>query len=331
MTATEITRRRWTKAALALVATILVAVPLSECSAPPPKAKVVILTPLPFAILDESIAGIRKGLADAGYGPDRLELKEVSAGGQMQMLSSYAREIVADKPAVIVPVSTPATEAVVGAAPATQNVVFSTVTDPAKARVPASSGNITGVSDVVNFEANIALLQELFPKARRIGTIYNPGDDAAVFGLDHIRPILKTRGLLLVVAPASNSNEAVSAARALAGKVDVIYIGSDSNAASAMAGIVAVANRARTPVIASDAGSVRNGALAAVSVDYEKLGEAGAALIVQILKTGKPAGQFPRVAFVGNTLVLNAGTARTIGYAFPPTVLARKPDVVGTP
>jgi putative tryptophan/tyrosine transport system substrate-binding protein len=315
---------------IALSATMFLVVPLSGCGRDQaPKAKVVILTPVPFDILDASIAGIKKGLAAEGYGPEKIELKEINAGGQMQMLAGYARQIIASHPDVIVPVSTPATEAVVAVAPSNQNVVFSTVTDPTKAKVPHAPSNITGVSDVVNYAANVSLLQELFPQAKRIGTIYNPGDDAAVFGLEHIKPLLASRGLRLTAVAASDSNEAVVAARSLVGNIDVLLIGSDSTAASAMPGISAVASRAKVPVIASDAGSVRNGALAAVSVDYEKLGVAGAHLIAQVLRSGKSAGQIPRIGFTGDTLILNTATADAMGYHFPPAVTARNPELVG--
>jgi putative ABC transport system substrate-binding protein len=305
---------------------------LSGCEQQPEqKQRIVILTPLPFDILDESIAGIRDGLTQAGYGPDRLDVREVNAGGQMQMLSGYAREIVAGHPDIIVPVSTPATQAVVAAAPATQNVVFSTVTNPDKANVPPNPRNITGVSDVVNYRANVALLRELFPAARRVGTIYNPGDDAAVYGLQQFQALMRTEGMQLRAVPATNSNEAVIAARSLAGGVDVILIGSDSNAAAAISAIVREALPRHVPVLASDAGSVRNGALAAVSVDYRQLGRAGAALIVQVLRSRAPAGQVHRVAFIGNLLVINGATARNLGYSFPQSLRSRHPMVVGSP
>jgi putative ABC transport system substrate-binding protein len=298
---------------------------------PANRPRVVIFTPLPFDILDESIAGIKEGLASNGWSSEKIDLTEVNANGQMQLLSAYAREIVSSQPAVIVPVSTPATQAIVGVAPETQNIVFSTVTDPAKAKVPAASNHITGVSDVVNYRGNIELLQELFPKARRVGTIYNPGDDAAVFGLEKIKPIFAAKGLMLTVVAASNSNEVVSAARTLIGGVDVIYIGSDSTAAAVMPGLASVARAARVPVIASDAGSVRNGALAAVSVDYRKLGISVARLVANALRTGRQVGEFPRISFLGKTLVLNAETARNMGYHFPASVLARKPEIIGGP
>jgi putative ABC transport system substrate-binding protein len=293
------------------------------------KPRVVIFTPLPYGILDESIAGIKEGLTASGYGSDKVDLTEINANGQFQLLSAYAREIISSHPTIIVPVSTPATEAVVSIVPETQDVIFSTVTDPAKAKIPASPSHITGVSDVVDYQANINLLQELFPKVRRVGIIYNPGDDAAVFGLDKSKPIFKAKGLVLSVVPASNSNEVINAARSLIGSVDAIYIGSDNIVAAAMPGLVAVTRTAGVPVIASDAGSVRNGALAAVSVDYRKLGNSVARLIADVLRSGAPAGQFPRIGFVGNALVLNTETARQIGYHFPASVLARNPQVVG--
>lgn len=303
---------------------------VSSCDqAPPAKQSVVILTPLPFDILDESIAGIREGLVAEGYGPDRVNVRVVNANGEMQMLAGYAREIAGGQPTVVVPVSTPATQAVVAVAPATQNIVFSTVTNPESANVPANPANITGVSDVVNYRANFDLLRELFPLARRVGTIYNPGDDAAVYGLRQLQTIARELGIELRAMPATNSNEAVVAARTLANDVDAILIGSDSNAASAIAGIVREASRRRVPVFASDAGSVRNGALAAVSVDYRQLGRAGARLIAQVLRSGEPAGRIPRVAFVGNTLIINEASARSIGFTFSPAVMARNPAVVG--
>jgi putative tryptophan/tyrosine transport system substrate-binding protein len=324
-------RRAWWKLLLSLFLAVATTANVVGCQqAPEPKQTVVILTPVPFDILDESIAGIREGLTQSGYGPDRLDVRVVNAGGQMQMLSGYSREILAGHPDVVVPVSTPATQAVVAAAPASQNIVFSTVTNPEAANVPANARNITGVSDVVNYRANILLVRELFPSARRLGTIYNPGDDAAVYGLRQLQTLAAAEGFQLRAVAATNSNEAVIAARSLADQVDVILIGSDSNAAAAMSGIVQAALAKRVPVVASDAGSVRSGALAAVSVDYRQLGRASGRLIVQVLRSGRPAGEAQRIAFVGNSLVANRATARSLGYTFPQSFVARHPAMVGS-
>ena len=324
------TSRSWWQLLFLLLAVVATAIVVGCQQAPKPKQTVVILTPVPFDILDESIAGIREGLTQAGYGPSKLDVRVVNASGQMQMLSGYAREILAGHPDVVVPVSTPATQAIVAAASASQNVVFSTVTNPEAANVPANAPNITGVSDVVNYRANILLVRELFPSVRRLGTIYNPGDDAAVYGLRKLQTLAAAEGFQLKAVAATNSNEAVIAARSLADQVDVILIGSDSNAAAAMTGIVQAALPKRVPVLASDAGSVRNGALAAVSVDYRQLGRAGAGLIVRVLKSGRPAGEVQRINFVGNSLIANRATARSLGYTFPQSFVARQPAMVGS-
>ncbi len=288
----------------------------------------VIYTLLSYPILDESIAGIREGLAARGFGPDKVTVREVNANGQTALLNSFAKQILDGKPDVVVPVSTPVAQAVVSAAPPAQQIVFSTVTNPADAGVGRKLPNLTGVSDVVNYEANIDLIRELFPSARRIALIYNPAEQNSQYALRELRPLLAARKLDLVPIPVSNSAEAVSATRALPGRADVLYLGSDNTAASAIDGIITAARRGKVPVIASDAGSVEKGALAAVSVDYRRLGRAAGGLIADVLATGKPAGQFPNVLFKGDRLILNEDAAQATGVTFSPSLRARSVQVL---
>lgn len=312
-----------------LTAGLLSVALLTSCSPQPKKPSVTIFTLVTYDILDESIAGIKEGLAQEGYGPDAIDIREVNANGQTELLSSYAREITGTKPDLVVPVSTPVAQAVMAAAPPSQQVVFSTVTNPADIGYDKRPANLTGVADVVNYAANIALIRELFPKARRIGMIYNPSERNSQFGVTEAGKAARASGLDLILVTATNSNDAVNAARSLAGRVDVIYLGSDNTAASAIEGIVAATRAAKLPLIASDAGSVRKGALAAVSVDYRELGRAGGRLIARVLRERKPAGSYPAIRFEGRALVINQDAAKALGYTFPASVLARRPQRIG--
>jgi putative ABC transport system substrate-binding protein len=302
---------------------------LSSCAPQASKPDVVIFTLMTYDILDESIAGIKQGLAQEGYGPSAINLREVNANGQTELLSGYAREIVGGKPDVVVPVSTPIAQAVMAAAQSTQPIVFSTVTNPSDVGYDKRPANLTGVSDAVNYGANIALIRELLPTVRKIGMIYNPGERNSQFGIAETRKAAKHAGVELVLVTATNSNEAVTAARSLVGHVDALYIGSDNTVASAIEGIVATTRAGKLPIIASDAGSVRKGALAAVSVDYHELGVTAGRLVARVLREGKPAGTYTAVRFEGKTLVINQATAKGIGFTFPASVLARKPQIVG--
>lgn len=297
--------------------------------APPAhKATVVIYNLLSHPILDGSIAGIKAGLTAEGFAPDQLEVREVSANGEMDKLNAIAREVVAGSPDVIIPVSTPVTQAVVAEASPTQAIVYSTVTNPNDVGMDKHPVNMTGVSDAVNYGANLDLIHELFPKARHIGIIYNPGEANSQYGVDQVKQLAPARGFDVQLATVSSSNEVAPAASLLVEKVDVIYIGSDNTVVGAIEGVLKVAEGRRVPVVASDSGSVEKGALAAVSVDYEKLGRAVAPIVGHVLRDGVKPGTIPPVTFLGDSLLLNRSAATKIQYEFPPAVLSRAARVI---
>jgi putative ABC transport system substrate-binding protein len=118
------------------------------------------------------------------------------------------------------------------------------------------------------------------------------------------------------------------AARAILQTVDAVYVGSDNTVTSAMPGLVAVCTAAKLPVVASDSGSVENGAVAAVSVDYVALGESAGDIVARILKTKAAPGSIQNVLFFGKTLLLNERTAEKLGFTFPPAVKGRAAKVL---
>lgn len=292
-----------------------------------PKRRVAIFNLVSHPILDDSVAGIKVGLAEEGYGPDKVEIIEVNANGEFDKLNAFAKELLSGKPDILVPVSTPVTRAVRQEAPGTQRIVFSTVTNPVDVGMDQHPKNMTGVCDVVDYKANLDLIFELFPQTKRIGLIYNAGEKNSQYGVDEVRKLVERRAELDVVS-VSNSQEVIDAARSLVGKVDVFYVGSDNTVVTAMAGLTKVAYENRVPVIASDSGSVRDGALAAVSVDYEKLGKSAGKMVADLLRTEKAPGDVKVVMFVGDTLLINARSARQLGYEFPERVRARATRVI---
>lgn len=124
------------------------------------------------------------------------------------------------------------------------------------------------------------------------------------------------------------SDEVVAAVRTLSSRADVLYIGSDNTVASAIDGVIAAARHLRLPVIASDAGSVEKGAIAAVSVDYRKLGLSTGILAADVLRSSKPVSAFPNILFKGDLLVINPAAAEAIGFPIPHTVRARAQRVI---
>jgi len=316
------TGRNIARGRLRLMAGIILIAALGGCERKPPQT-VTIFTLQPYPILDDSIKGIRQALQKQGFDSARLRINEINANGQTNLLDGYAAEIVQAHPDVVVPVSTPVAKAVLKQArlQATsgppQAIVFSTVTNPNDVEMDKHPPNMTGVSDQVNYDANIALIRELFPKATRLGIIYNPSEANSQYGVDKVREIAKRENLTLRVVTVGNATEVPDAARAILKTVDAVYVGSDNTVTSAIAGLLAVCTPSGVPVIASDSGSVENGALAAVSVNYVALGESAGDIVARILKTKAAAGSIENVLFFGKTLLLNERTAEKLGFTFP--------------
>jgi putative ABC transport system substrate-binding protein len=301
----------------------------SGCGRGNAKPKVAIFNLQSHPILDDSIKGIKAELADEGFGPDRVEYIEVNANGDMNTLNAFSNELLTAHPNVIIPVSTPVTQAVAKEARPTQKIVFSTVTNPSDVGMDKEPANMTGVCDVVNYKANFDLIFELFPKTKRIGIIYNAGERNSQYGVEQIKPLAKKRSVELKLVTVSQSQEVIDAVRSLVGNVDVIYVGSDNTVVSAMGGLTQVAYGAKLPVVASDSGSVEEGALAAVSVDYEKLGRRVGKIVANILETDQMPSDTSPVMYLGDHLILNEKAAKRLNIDFTKDVLTRAKRIVG--
>jgi len=279
--------------------------------------KIAIVNYMNYPILNDSIEGIKRGLSNLGYKQGKnINIIEFNANGETDKLGLIAREVISIDADVIVPVSTPVAQIIINTVPHTQQVVFSTVTNPNDVDIKKRLPNVTGVSDVVNYEANIKLIRELFPEKKKIGFIYNPGEKNSVYGAGITNAICNREGLELVTVTISNSNEIFGAASSLASAVDLFYVGSDNTVVSGIGALLKVAYEKQMPVISSDSGSVLNGSLAAISVNYSDLGIRVAELIDEVLK-GKKAGEIPNIFFEGKDLLINMKAAKSISFTFP--------------
>jgi ABC-type uncharacterized transport system substrate-binding protein len=279
---------------------------------------VVIVNLLTYPILDDSVSGIKQSLA-ANFDSDEINITTLNANGDMALIPAMTNEIIAQAPDLIIPVSTPIASAVVSAAPQTQQIVFSTVTNPEDIGYSKTLSNVTGVSDSVNYSANLDLIVELFPEAKTIGIIYNPTEQNSLNGTNIMRDIVTEKNLEVRLATVSNSSDVASAAILLKDQVDVLFVGPDNTVVSAMPSISNVFTK---PIIASDEGSVKEGALAAISVDYTALGNAVGEISTQILN-GKKVAEIDNIFFEGNALIINMKSAESLNFVFPANIETR--------
>lgn len=255
-------------------------------------ATVEVLSIVEHPALDAIRDGVRDELKAAGYDAGKnLKWEYQSAQGNTGTAAQIARKFIGDNPSAIVAIATPSAQAVV-AATKTVPVVYSGVTDPVAAQLVKTWGptgtNVTGVSDKLPLDKQIALIKRVVPNAKTVGMVYNPGEANSVVVVKELKELLAKNGMTLKEAAAPRTVDIAPAAKSLIGKVDVIYTNTDNNVVSAYEALVKVADDAKIPLVASDTDSVKRGAIAALGIDYSDLGHQTGKVVVRILKGEKP-------------------------------------------
>lgn len=281
--------------------------------------------------LDAARDGVRDELAKEGFKDgDNITFVYESAQGNPATAAQIARKFVGDGATVIVPISTPSAQAV---AAATQDIpiVFTAVTDPLAADLVSSldspGGNITGISDLSPIADQVALIKEITPNVTRLGVIYNPGEPNSVSLVDRLKSVAADAGLTVVESAATKSADVQSAARALVGKVDAIYVPTDNTVVSALESVIAVAEESKIPFYSGDTDSVNRGALASIGFNYYDVGVETGKIVGRILKGEKP-GAIPVTFATGTDLYVNKGAAARMGVTIPDAVIQRASTVV---
>ncbi|AOI83696.1 MULTISPECIES: ABC transporter substrate-binding protein [Burkholderia] len=280
--------------------------------------------------LDAIRDGVRAELKAEGYGDDKLKWEYQSAQGNTGTAAQIARKFVGDQPDVIVAIATPAAQAVVASTKSVP-VVYSGVTDPVAAQLVKGWGpsgtNVTGVSDKLPLDRQVALIKRVVPNAKTVGMVYNPGEANSVVVVKELKDILAKQGMTLKEAAAPRTVDIGPAAKSLIGKVDVIYTNTDNNVVSAYEALVKVANEAKIPLVAGDTDSVKRGGIAALGINYGDLGRQTGKVVARILKGEKP-GAIASETSSNLELFANTGAAAKQGVTLAPDLLKDAKTVI---
>ena len=284
---------------------------------------------------DADATAFRQALDELGLIDGRnIQVHFRWAGGDVERIRTFAKELVDLKPDVLLARSTPTTIALRSETD-TIPIVFVNVTEPVESGLAQTlarpGGNVTGFT---NFESSIGgkwlqLLKEVDPRVSRIGMIYNPL--TAPFGrlflqsVQSAAPTLSVEAIDLPVRSAADIEKALSTfAREAGGSLIAIP---DSFTGEHRHLIIALAARYRLPAVYSILSATRSGGLMAYAVDTRDTMRRAAGYIARILKGAKPAdlpvqqpGQF--------ALSVNLTTAKALGLEFPQSLVATADEVI---
>ncbi len=264
---------------------------------------------------------------DAGKG---FKWEFQSAQGNAGTAGQIAKKFVGDNPDVIVVIGTPSAQPMV-AASKTIPIVYSAIADPIAAQLVkdwhASGTNVTGMSHMLDPVKQVEIIKKVVPNAKRVGVVYNPGEANSVSALNSVKAVLEKQGMTLVEAAAPRTVDVASAAKSLVGKIDVMYTTTDNNVVSTFESLAKVCNDAKIPLIASDTGSVKRGAVAALGVNFYDLGRQTGKIVARILKGEKP-GDIPSSTSKNLELYVNTAAAQKQGVTLSPEFIKSATKVI---
>lgn len=296
---------------------------------------VAISTIVEVPALTDTKDGILAALAERGYiDGETITVDYQNANGNMPTQQQIAKKFVGDRPDVIIPITTPTSQAVIALTDDIP-IVFATVTDPLKAQLISQfeqpGGNVTGVSDAAPIGEQMDLIKELVPGLKKIGFIYNPGLDNALSALEVIKREASARDVEVIESPAPTTNEVILATKKLIGDVEAIYVPNDTTVVAALEAIVKIGQDVDLPVFTGETGGVERGAAASVGLDYYAVGKTAGYMAADVLD-GKAPGMIDAViAFNVHDqfkLIVNKGSAEAMGMTIPQSVLDRATDII---
>ena len=215
-------------------------------------------------------------------------------------------------------------------------VVFLTAGNPVDLGLVASlsrpGGNVTGATSYIAqlTSRQLEVLHELVPAAVTIGVFMNPHARAnAEPQIKDLRDAAKALGLRLHVIEVGGEGDLATAFATLAGaRADALFITADGFLHNQLRDpMIALAAGHRLPAMYVYRDCVEAGGLISYTSSLVDAGRQAGVYAGRILKGAKPA-DLPVVQPTKFELVFNLKTARVLGLAIPPTLLALADEVI---
>jgi len=276
----------------------------------------------------------RQGLRELGYVEGKnviIEFRE--AGGNFSRLPELAHQLAELHVDVILAPNTPAARAAQRAT-ATIPIVVAAMGDPVGDGLVKSLGrpetNITGATflgpELVS--KRLGLLKEMLPRVSRIAGLVHPEaypQQTMSSMLDQAVRVADTLGLHFQVVQVQSSDELD---RAFAGiTAEALFQFPSPMFYNSRKRIVALAARHRLPAIFVDRTFVELGGLMSYGAGVIELFRKAATYVDRILKGAKPS-ELPVEQPTEFELVINLTTAKALGLAVTPSLLARADEVI---
>lgn len=277
---------------------------------------------------------IETALRARGYEPGRdLTVDIRYADGDVARLPALARELMEQKPDVMIAVGEAAARAVRSASETVALVMFGNF-DPVAAGLAQSLArpgrDTTGI--MISSEGTLAgkkleLLKEAVPGLQRIGVL-TPEDPASRGQLEEIRRAAAALSLELLFVEVRSGRYESAFAELAGGRVAAVLVAAHTFFVRDRRIIIDLARSSRLPAIYEWPDQVRDGGLMSYGPpSLDAMWRRIAEYVDRILK-GARAGDLPIELPFRLEFAINLRAARAIGFTVPPVLLARATEIV---
>ena len=251
-----------------------------------------------------------------------IEVKYDNCNADANVMNQIIANFAADNVDLMVGVATPVAMAMQSATEDSKTpVVFAAVSDPVGAGLVASleepGNNVTGSSDNLDTNSVMNLIFAQNPDAKKIGLLYDVGQDSSTAAIEHAKAYLDDKGVEYVERTATTAEEVALAAQALVSDgVDAVFTPTDNTIMKAELAIYETFADAGIPHYTGADSFALNGAFLGYGVDYANLGRETADMIASILTEGKDPATTPVITFDNGTATVNTEICEKLGLDF---------------
>lgn len=251
-----------------------------------------------------------------------INVKYDNCNADANVMNQIIANFAADNVDLMVGVATPVAMAMQSSTEDSKTpVVFAAVSDPVGAGLVASleepGSNVTGSSDNLDTNSVMNLIFAQNPDAKKIGLLYDVGQDSSTAAIEHAKAYLDDKGVEYVERTATTAEEVALAAQALVSDgVDAVFTPTDNTIMKAELAIYETFADAGIPHYTGADSFALNGAFLGYGVDYANLGRETADMIASILTEGKDPATTPVITFDNGTATVNTEICEKLGLDF---------------
>lgn len=272
--------------------------------------------------LDNCREGFIEGLRQAGFEEGKnVKFEYTNANADSGIANQIAQSHVSNGVDLICAIATPSAQASYNAAePKGIPVVYTAISDPVKAGLATEDSKsgmaVTGTSDLLPLDEQVAMIRQMMPEAKTIGVLYNTGEENSVSNIARLEEIVKEYDFTLVTKGVSAPADIPMAADAILNEVDCLTNLTDNMIVTSLGLILDKANAKDIPVFGSEFEQVKLGCAAAANIDYYKLGIMTGKMAAEVLN-GTDITTIPYETITDNDIVVNSEVLAKFGLTVP--------------